>query len=436
MAALAERQPEHVRLGISGGASRVVAAIWRSDRTVTLLNEPRDDQPASTAALHIKQAAEASFPFAVVDGVVLTVPTNANDDARRAAKAAAESAELKVLHIMNSSAAALVAAGIDKHGGTSTAVVAECEGDGGLVTVLEIEDGIFSVLRVEAFDAAAGPPDELEAQLGAALDLALADVVPTVALIAGSGVATGAAAAVLAALFNERYQAHLDAAEVSARGAAIQAAMLADVGDFLPVHALSPTSDARHLLPAAAAATPCECASLIARCSGDVGASFVFFAHEVLRPSERAALVRLLDARAVESDDDDARASVRDVQLTLTLAELMECLGRESVASLRGLFGGRHDCVVKLRRVEARPTTLGDDDARATAGGGGLIDFHVDTSRRTLQVCLNDCAEYDGGRLTYVTERGLEVPHRCAGTATLHDNRIVHGVSTLTRVAG
>jgi len=48
-----------------------------------------------------------------------------------------------------------------------------------------------------------------------------------------------------------------------------------------------------------------------------------------------------------------------------------------------------------------------------------------------MQVALNDEAEYEGGRLIYATEAWLQVPVRMAGSATLHENSIPHGVSEL-----
>ena len=49
-----------------------------------------------------------------------------------------------------------------------------------------------------------------------------------------------------------------------------------------------------------------------------------------------------------------------------------------------------------------------------------------------LQVALNGDDEYQGGRLTYATHDGLMTPQRSAGTATLHDNTIPHGVTAIS----
>lgn len=48
-----------------------------------------------------------------------------------------------------------------------------------------------------------------------------------------------------------------------------------------------------------------------------------------------------------------------------------------------------------------------------------------------MQVALNDESEYDGGRLVFITSKGFLVPSRPAGSATIHTNEIVHGVTSL-----
>jgi predicted 2-oxoglutarate/Fe(II)-dependent dioxygenase YbiX len=48
-------------------------------------------------------------------------------------------------------------------------------------------------------------------------------------------------------------------------------------------------------------------------------------------------------------------------------------------------------------------------------------------------VALNDESEYEGGRLVYATDEGLVCPSRRAGSATLHNSFIAHGVSLHTR---
>ncbi len=60
------------------------------------------------------------------------------------------------------------------------------------------------------------------------------------------------------------------------------------------------------------------------------------------------------------------------------------------------------------------------------------MKFHIDEfSFRTLQLCLNDDSEYIGGKLMYASKGELHITKRKSGTVTIHDNKIVHGVSML-----
>ena len=48
-----------------------------------------------------------------------------------------------------------------------------------------------------------------------------------------------------------------------------------------------------------------------------------------------------------------------------------------------------------------------------------------------MQLAVNGDDEYFGGRLVYLSKDKLEAPARTAGTITIHNNKIVHGVSIL-----
>ncbi|KAJ1467630.1 hypothetical protein T484DRAFT_1986037 [Baffinella frigidus] len=78
------------------------------------------------------------------------------------------------------------------------------------------------------------------------------------------------------------------------------------------------------------------------------------------------------------------------------------------------------------------------DDARAILRGLGvkahrMFESCSDAGLDTLKVALNDEEDCSGGRLVFATDEGLLVPSRTAGSATLHDNTIAHGVSLHTR---
>ena len=110
------------------------------------------------------------------------------------------------------------------------------------------------------------------------------------------------------------------------------------------------------------------------------------------------------------------------VRLTLGEDELRACVGAAATRQLFDLFG-RTPSVIKLRRVEA----TSDSDGSA----GDCVAFHTDHSLQTMQVPLND--DYEGGQLCWVVDGRLEVPHRPAGSATIHMGHVVHGVTAMTR---
>jgi predicted 2-oxoglutarate/Fe(II)-dependent dioxygenase YbiX len=48
-----------------------------------------------------------------------------------------------------------------------------------------------------------------------------------------------------------------------------------------------------------------------------------------------------------------------------------------------------------------------------------------------MQVALNNDSSYDGGRLVYLSNGRIHMPKRDAGTVTIHNDEIVHGVSMM-----
>ena len=48
-----------------------------------------------------------------------------------------------------------------------------------------------------------------------------------------------------------------------------------------------------------------------------------------------------------------------------------------------------------------------------------------------MQLALNGDDEYSGGRIVFASNDGFYVPSRPAGTITVHDDTIVHGVTKM-----
>ena len=128
---------------------------------------------------------------------------------------------------------------------------------------------------------------------------------------------------------------------------------------------------------------------------------------------QRARLVQMLDVE--HAARLQGRDSVGDLRISLSAERLKQALGSATVDALLKAFGGVVD-TVKLRRV---------------CELGACVAFHTDCSSRTMHVALNDESEYDGGRLVFATPAGFEVPSRPAGTATIHTDRVAHGVTTM-----
>ena len=138
---------------------------------------------------------------------------------------------------------------------------------------------------------------------------------------------------------------------------------------------------------------------------------------QLIDPAGRRALIEYADKEALVQAHRDAR----DAKLDLTQQELAQLITQDTVASLRRFFGGDISHI-KLRRT--------------TSTGNHSIMFHLDeadVNTRTMQIPLNDPSEYEGGRLVFATNDGLAWPSRAAGSATIHDHTIPHGVSAISR---
>jgi predicted 2-oxoglutarate/Fe(II)-dependent dioxygenase YbiX len=62
-----------------------------------------------------------------------------------------------------------------------------------------------------------------------------------------------------------------------------------------------------------------------------------------------------------------------------------------------------------------------------------MINFHTDFALKTLQLSLNSDEEYFGGCLVYATNGKIIQSKRNKGTVTIHNNKIVHGVTLLQK---
>lgn len=139
----------------------------------------------------------------------------------------------------------------------------------------------------------------------------------------------------------------------------------------------------------------------------------------LLTTGQRRRCIEFLDA---------ARASLSPLS-----ADVKIVLGQGAFLALFGVKSqAQHDKLLALHPGSSKIAL------RRTEGPvEGCIGFHIDGgyATHTVQLTLNDCSEYEGGRLCFVTGANatLSVPPRPAGTLTKHDSDILHGVTKLHR---
>lgn len=151
---------------------------------------------------------------------------------------------------------------------------------------------------------------------------------------------------------------------------------------------------------------PDSAARLIEVLGASLDSSFTHIDRELLDSDARLNLISY-----TESKFD----GTPDFKEYLSNDALIELVGRHRFEELSRLMDNDFSEIV-LRRVEDH---------------GMAINFHTDYTRRTMQVILSDESDYSGCDLVYVTGKGFQQPRRRAGTATIHDNTILHGVTEM-----
>jgi len=178
--------------------------------------------------------------------------------------------------------------------------------------------------------------------------------------------------------------------------------MMTDIGHF-GTHDESP--GIRHLRDSGGS-DPESAARLIEDLGASLDSNFTHIDRELLDSDARLNLISY-----TESNFD----GTPDFKEYLSIDALIELVGRHRFEELSRLMDNDFSEIV-LRRVEDH---------------GMAINFHTDYARRTMQVILSDESDYSGCDLVYVTGKGFQQPRRRAGTATIHDNTILHGVTEM-----
>jgi large subunit ribosomal protein L40e len=104
----------------------------------------------------------------------------------------------------------------------------------------------------------------------------------------------------------------------------------------------------------------------------------------ILTEIQRDSLMTFVDTRFAK---EEVRGRTNDFRITLSRHELASIIGETATKSLEKHFQSKYD-TIRMRRVAASGKPEGE-----------CVAFHTDFSRRTMQVCLNDENNYEGGLL-------------------------------------
>jgi hypothetical protein len=177
---------------------------------------------------------------------------------------------------------------------------------------------------------------------------------------------------------------------------------------------------------------PEEVQSLVVALKGDLNGNYQFLraSNGITTTAAAAAAAAAVGTAATEyvvlrqyadrlfhEEIAAGRMLAADFKVHLSLQELCQLVGQECVDAWLTFFAGTVDDIV-IRRCSV---------------SNQFIPFHRDSSLRTMQVALNDCSEYIGGRIVYASHNKLIAPVRNTGTAIIHQNNIIHGVSVLEK---
>ncbi|TNV76403.1 hypothetical protein FGO68_gene10409 [Halteria grandinella] len=150
----------------------------------------------------------------------------------------------------------------------------------------------------------------------------------------------------------------------------------------------------------------CDVKGVVEGLKGNANAKYELYEPGLITEQSIIMLKEFADKR-YESERVD------DLKIPLHRVDLIELTSEKEVKALERLFSCQYNEIL-IRRCEAH---------------GKFINFHLDHSKRTLQVALND--DFQGGKLIYLTGGQMHTPARLAGSITIHENDIVHGVSLL-----
>lgn len=137
-------------------------------------------------------------------------------------------------------------------------------------------------------------------------------------------------------------------------------------------------------------------------------------APNIIKEDEIVSLIKLVD-----TSHSTANAPIHgDFKYYMTKEELQKILCGDTMQRL-------------LSEWASESKEWNEVIIRRFSATGMCINMHIDHAFRTMQIALNNDTDYEGGRLTYAANGKLFTHNRLAGSITVHDNTIVHGVTEL-----
>jgi len=163
-----------------------------------------------------------------------------------------------------------------------------------------------------------------------------------------------------------------------------------------------------------------------------------------LTREECKALKDFIDEMTMRWHGPNARANVHwstridsvdrcpDYQINLYPSDLARIVGAEGYKRIFNLpFALAAPQQTELLEPEHTGLKMGVFLRKYSVDTRPFIPFHVDTNSWTGNVAINADSEYEGGNLLVVTDGKVRAARREEGDATIHDNKIAHGVSSM-----
>lgn len=145
--------------------------------------------------------------------------------------------------------------------------------------------------------------------------------------------------------------------------------------------------------------------------------------EDLLSSQECASLREYADSELVEALKAAVQEEEHDIQedfrFEVSPSKLASLIDVDSIRSMHKAFKD-YDSDFPVSRVIIRRTSL---------TGNKHIQYHNDGDTSVMQVWLNEEDTVDGGNLVYLNKDGAHLVPTKPGSANLHKDKIVHGIT-------